>query len=206
MIDVQGWFSWAERIPGPLNKTWPETNLMVGAVYHSAVGSLQGVIDTVMGPEEKSVTGVVGQDGRFVQFYPVTLSPWANGSHYANSHYLGFEFEGGAAGNEGEPLTDAQINVGTRILADLAVYKNVSTEYWVRPTTLIEHREIFPTACPSGRIPWQRIIDGLVVPPPSTQDVIYALVSAAQFARLGYNFADLSDEDKVALRWVVSGL
>ncbi len=166
MIDSQGWFDWAERQPGPPAKLWPDANRLRGVVLHSAVGSLQGVINVVMGPAQVSVTGVVGYDGRFVQFYAVTASPWANGSHEANRSFIGIEHEGGAPGNESEPLTPEQVAADVRILQDLAAYKGVGVDFWQRPTTLIEHREIYATACPSGRIPWDAIIAGLAPPPP----------------------------------------
>ncbi len=173
MAIVNGWFDWAEQQPGPANKVWPETNAIAGVVFHSAVGSLQGVIDRVQGPDEVSVTAVVGFDGRFVQFYPVTASPWANGSHDTNKAYLGFEFEGGYDGPDEngvvhwitEPIYQAQVDAAIHILKDLAAYKAVPESFWQRPATLIEHHEIFPTACPSGRIPWDVITAGLVPSP-----------------------------------------
>lgn len=171
MITPDGWFDWAERQPGPPEKVWPDVNANQGVVYHSAVGSLQGVINVVTGPVEnnRSVTGVVAYDGRLVQFYPITASPWANGGHVPNRLLLGFEHEGGA-NPYNEPLTEAQIATDVRILQDLA-------KDWRRPTSptdkdasLYEHNEMTrwgaaPTACPSGRIPWDEILQRLAPPP-----------------------------------------
>lgn len=161
------WFDWADWHRGPASKLWPDLNQAAGVVFHSAVGTLQGVIDVVMGPLEKSVTGVVGYDGKLIQFYPVTASPWANGSHEANKLYLGFEFEGGLVGNESEPLTPLQVDAAEHILRDLAEWKGVPLSFWQRPSTLIEHNELIATACPSGRIPWDELLARLTPPPPS---------------------------------------
>ncbi len=159
-------------------------NGVQGVVYHSAVGSIEGVIKVVLAPKEKqgknprSVTAVVGYDGRFVQFYPITASAWANGSHLANRLFVGVEHEGGKPGNESEPLTPEQFAVDVRILQDLAAWKNVGPDYWRRPAApddgnagLYEHREMVhfgaaATACPSGRIPWDEILAVLQAPAP----------------------------------------
>lgn len=181
MITPDGFFDWAERLPGPPVKQWPDVNARQGVVFHSAVGSIQGVINVVFLPynpdddsTKRSVTGVIGYDGRFVQFYPVTASPWGNGSHEANKRFPSFEHEGGKIGNESEPLTEPQIAVDVRILQDL----NADAAYWERPispvdriATLYEHREMIrfgadPTACPSGRIPWTEIKKRLEPVPP----------------------------------------
>ena len=196
MITPDGFFDWAERMSGPAHKVWPETNTLEAVVFHSAVGSLQGVVNVVMGLAQKSVTGVVGYDGGFVQFYPVTASPWANGSHEFNRRYLGFEFEGGADTPEtvSEPLTTAQVDAAVHILRDLAGWKNVSPTYWERPWTLKEHRELVATACPSGRIPWDAILAQLKGEPVAepTQEqlrgmVVEAVVNKYLLVKLGEN-------------------
>lgn len=162
MIDAQGWFTWGGHQSGLPFKVWPGTNKIEGVVFHSAVGSLSGVVNVVNDPNQmRSVTGAIGYDGRFIQFYPVTACVWANGTKEANLAYPAFEFEGGYPGNEREPLTPDQTSTAVRILQDLAAYKGVSESYWRRPTTLIEHREIVATACPSGRIGWDEIVAGL---------------------------------------------
>lgn len=174
MITPDGWFDFAIRMPGPANKVWPEQNAIAGVVLHSAVGSQQGVIDRVMSTAQVSVTGTIAYDGSFVQFYPVTASPWANGSHEHNIDFLGFEHEGGVdtPSTVHEPLTPEQVATDIRILQDLAAYKGIGVDYWQRPSTLIEHREIYATACPSGRIPWDSILAGLA-PPPSPPSAPY---------------------------------
>lgn len=168
MITADGWFDWAERLPGPSEKVWSGTNEIAGVVFHSAVGSLQGVVNVVFGPVEnqRSVTGVISYQGRFIQFYPVTACPWANGSRVLNITLLGFEFEGGrdTPATVSEPLLPQQEDAAARILRDLAAYKRVGVDFWQRPTTLKEHREIHATACPSGRITWPAILQKLAGP------------------------------------------
>jgi hypothetical protein len=122
-----------------------------------------------MGPAKKSVTAVVSFDGSLTQFYPVTSSPWANGSPEWNNWGLGIEFEGGynSGGHwESEPIYDEQVASAARILEDLALFKGVPSSYWQRPNTLKEHREVYATACPSGRIRWNDILATMVPAPP----------------------------------------
>lgn len=70
-----------------------------------------------------------------------------------------------------EPFTELQIQAAVRILQDLSAFDNVWS--WSRPesptdkdASLWEHNEMIrfgasPTACPSGRVPWDEIIDRL---------------------------------------------
>lgn len=165
---VDGFFDWSERIDGPKQKLWEDNDNKEAVFFHSAVGTLQGTIDTVLEyPQPKnprSVTGVIGEDGHLVQFYPIWASPWANASHEWNTKAIGIEFAGGynARGHAvNEPLTDLQNQSAIRLLLDLAEYKGVNPSYWQRPTTLKEHREVYATACPSDRIQWDIILYGL---------------------------------------------
>lgn len=167
-------------MPGPPEKVWPETNSIEGVLLHSAVGTLQGVINVVFGPasNQRSVTGVVGKQGRAIQFYSVLQSPWANGNHEVNRRFLGFEHEGGAdtPATVSEPLNQSQIDFDIHVLKDLQAFKGADHTFWKRPTSstdksasLWEHREMTrfgasATACPSGRIPWPTIIAGLAPP------------------------------------------
>lgn len=170
---VDGWFDFAEHKPAPLEKTYQGiTNSLEAVFFHSAVGTFQGTVDVVLQwPQPvnpRSVTGVIGEDGHMVQFYPVTACPWANASHEWNTRGIGIEFSGGYNGRghtETEPITDLAVITAHELLKDLADYKHVSYDYWQRPSTLKEHREVYATACPSGRIRWQDIIN-LVNPNP----------------------------------------
>lgn len=163
-INSDGFFDWAVKDPGPDNKKWGDVNSLEAVFFHSAVGTYGGTINRVMGPDEISVTGVVDFDGKLCQFYSVTDSPWANGSHDWNKRALGIEFAGGYNGDghwEKEPITDKQVETAVRILRDLSDFKKVPYSYWQRPSTLKEHREVYPTACPSNRIRWTDILNQL---------------------------------------------
>jgi hypothetical protein len=203
-VTQDGWFDWAQRMPGPPEKVWEGTNTLAGIVFHSAVGSLQGVVNVVFGPVEnqRSVTGVVGYDGRFIQFYPVTACPWANGNRSLNMSLLGFEFEGGrdTPATVSEPLTVQQEDVSVRILRDLAEYKRVPVSFWQRPTTLKEHREISATACPSGRITWPAILQKLASSPSPTSsqqlDAVLAVALQIHEFSLGKAVQPISQERK----------
>jgi len=117
-----------------------------------------------------SVHGSVLLDGMVIQHYPFTASCWASGSRYPNTHFVAFENESQyTAGrpDEGLPLTDAQVAANTRIIYDLCRWRGWTPKRPVSASdvaaTLYEHRECLrwgsaPTACPSGRIPWDRLI------------------------------------------------
>lgn len=173
-IDTQGWFDFAERVPSGYAKCWPDFNTLQGYIPHSAVGSLQGVIDIQADNSiPKAVHGVIGYNGRVIQFLPIFKSPWSSGSHFANRSFVAFENEGGVSPLR-EPLTDSQVNAQVCILNALAAFKGVYSDYWYRPltptdlrATLYEHKECVrfgsvTTACPSGRIPWATILERLI--------------------------------------------
>lgn len=163
MLDQDGWLDWAERMPGPENKLWPD-QVYEGVVFHSAVGAAQTTIDIVLGQQEtneRSVTGLVRYDGTLVQFYSMNRSPWANGNKQANLRFKGFEFEGGGywpngTPNFSEPLTEKQKVSGARLLRELLLDKGMAL---VPKQTVHEHNEFFATACPSGRMPWVELFD-----------------------------------------------
>lgn len=165
MIDANGWFNWATRHPASPAKLWPGTNTLSAVFCHSAVGTYKGTIDVVDDPNSgRSVTGVVDYDGSFTQFYPVSACCWAQGSREWNTAAIGIEFAGGYNGaghTVDEPITDQMVDTAVRLLRDLAEYKGVGVEFWQRPDSLKEHREVYATACPSGRIRWDDILAGL---------------------------------------------
>ncbi len=170
---VDGWFDWATKDPATLEKTYQGiTNSLEAVFFHSAVGTYQGTINVVkewpQPTNPRSVTAVVDESGETTQFYPVTACPWANASREWNTKGIGIEFAGGYNGQGhrvDEPITDPQMITATRLLIDLAQFKGVDTSYWQRPTTLKEHREVYATACPSGRIRWADIVAGFVIVP-----------------------------------------
>lgn len=172
---TNGWFDFAERIPAPLEKCWEDNPTKEAVFFHSAVGTYQSTVDVVLQwPQPvnpRSVTAVVRLDGHLAQFYPLQKSPWANGSHEWNTKAWGIEFEGGYNGDGhtvSEPITDEQVDTAANILEGLSEFKTVGLDYWQRPSTLKEHREVYPTACPSDRIRWNDILAKLTPTPTRT--------------------------------------
>lgn len=183
-ITPDGWLDWAEPIPGPPEKVYSEPNVAMGYVPHSMVGSLQGWYSRLFCMDRQadgrftayaaaSVHGSVLRGGHVIQHYPFTASCWASGSRYPNTHFIAFEHESvytAGKPDESIPLTEPQLEATIRIIRDLSAWKD-----WLprRPidgadigANLYEHRECIrfgsaATACPSGRIPWARIIAAL---------------------------------------------
>ncbi len=98
--------------------------------------------------------------GKPVQMVDSNDPAWHAGGFIANVYYHGFEFEGGPPGNLSEPLTANQIAWGVRVTHWLRQVHKTPTRY-VRKDTLWEHNEVKATACPSGRIPWTKVIAAL---------------------------------------------
>ena len=97
------------------------------------------------------------KNGDLFQHYAVTATAWTNGSPDANLRFIGVESEGVV----GEPLTEPQVANLRRIAEDCKAYFGWPT--LSRGEQLLEHREMVrygsdPTACPSGRIPWDRLL------------------------------------------------
>ncbi len=155
------WFPQATRRDGPSNKFgYPTSNPTdkyghkKGTIYHSSEGTLAtwwNILDNQV-PPRKSATFFNPKVSKLYQHYPVDAHTWANGTKAANKGYVSCENEGVA----GEPLTDSQVDnlVGlTAWLKERFGWAELS-----RSTTMREHNEFTPTACPSGRIPWAEII------------------------------------------------
>lgn len=161
------WFPGAQRLPGPARKTsgtyWPKK----GAVYHSAELNLQGTLNVLQDVRPKANGSLPGswhftnaKDAQpLIQHYALDVITWhARGGNTAN---FGVENEGYA----GEPLTEHQI---AKLASLTAWAKKVCGwgELSRGPSqNLFEHNEIgkaarspYITACPSGRIPWPRIM------------------------------------------------
>jgi len=136
-----------------------------GAICHSMEGTLAAAFARLDGPNMASWTGSVAKDGTVYQHYPLSACCWHAGHEERNILWAGWEFEG----RMGEPLTPEQVDAAIGLLTWQAIQ-----EGWdqVAPhVTLGEHNWYYPTACPSGRIPWDRIIGGINM----------ALVSKAEF-------------------------
>ena len=155
------WAPFAVRRDGPAEKhgyaNAPEPARKIGAVYHSAEGGYRGMMDVLYGPRRASWTFSNPKVSQLEQHYPVGFHVWTNGSPDSNVRFIGVENEGVV----GEPLTDSQ----TDNLAELTAWLYRTQEWDVLKLleTLWEHQWMTrfgsaPTACPSDRIPWVRII------------------------------------------------
>lgn len=159
-----GRFDWAIWRPGPDEKSgYPgrRSSIAEGVVYHSAEGSEASLLAVLDGPRMASWTASNLKDGRFLQHYPVERIVWTNGSKNANIKFRGVESEGVA----GEPLTQPQIDNLIRCAEDMMDY--FGWQGFRRGVEAFEHNEMTqfgatPTACPSGRIPWQTIEEGMM--------------------------------------------
>lgn len=177
------WYPKAEVLLGP---SWKRhgTNTNDGAVLHSAVGFLAGLIGELTGPKDKGWHFSVLQSGRVLQRYPLDAQVYHCSNTTGNAKYIGIEHEGGFDPVD-EPLTPAQL------AASIDLVKWIAEQGQWKPTrdlnkTLWEHRELAlrPTQCPSGRIPWKTILAGLgpqMSPPMGLMDAtkIYAKVAGA---------------------------
>ncbi len=166
-IDAQGWFSWMIKDPGPLEKTNGGVNTCKIAVPHSAEGYWPYLGTLLKDPNRRASWMFSNlKDGRCFQHYSIYAQVWGSGSGYPNNNGVMWENEGVA----GEAFTEAQTANCTRIIREVSELKG-----WVprRPTdandktaTLFEHRECVRfgssyTACPSGRVPWDTIMQQL---------------------------------------------
>ena len=153
-----------EAIWRPTNKHgYPgnDTHLHQGLVIHSAEGSLAGLFSVLDGTREASWHFSVTQGGSVYQHVDTDRIAWTNGSLLANQKFWGIECEGGGLGSPGEPLTEPQYQALAGVVWWL--WKVHGLTRYERQRTLWEHNEMTrfeapPTTCPSGRIPWSRLI------------------------------------------------
>jgi hypothetical protein len=156
------WFSKAVREPGhPRAHGYPgvaEPKTKRGLVYHSAEGPLFVMRRISQAPGPPSWTFSNPKRGRLIQHYERGTNIWANGELAPNVAFDACESEGKGAG---DPLTESQV----QNLIDLARWykKEEGWQDFKRQVQAWEHNEMTrfgapPTACPSGRIPWDIII------------------------------------------------
>ena len=195
------WGSYAIVRPGPPAKTGEASAILrrgQGVVVHSAEGSLESALGVLDGPRPASWHLTVAKDGRYYQHYPLETITWHAGVD-ANPRYVGIECEGVA----GEPLTPEQVETLRSILDWLQ-----AVDAWPvreRGVTLWEHNEFMPTACPSGRIPWDELDSSPPAPAPDHADLVSSLAAAIVYIEDGhYPLSDLHSEDKANLRWLVA--
>lgn len=172
MVIVDGWLTWATRRPGPPEKVYSQTNAGMGIVVHSVEGWLAGAFGELDKPERQaSWMFTCGLDGTLYQHYPITASCWASGNFTANTLYWSMELEGMAP----TAINDAQMATVGHLIAE---WEHWSGKAGVRPTTLLEHREVATkwipnaggTSCPSERYaPLWAAVEGDM-----TKDELYA--------------------------------
>jgi len=150
-----GWLNWAERVPGPAAKVYATRNAGEGIACHSMEGWYAGSLAELMRPD-RSASWMFSNlvNGKFIQHYPVTDSPWASGNLVANTKLWSVESEGIA----GTPLNALQVANMIRLGAEFeaATGRAVSRR---EPRTIWQHNEVWdwsapnagPTACPSNR-------------------------------------------------------
>lgn len=197
------WGSYAIVRPGPAAKTGAlgaSLRRGQGVVVHSAEGSLESALGVLDGPRPASWHLTVAKDGRYYQHYPLETICWHAGAD-ANPRYVGIECEGVA----GEPLTPEQVETLRSVLDWLQ-----AVDAWPvreRGVTLFEHNEFMPTACPSGRIPWDELDSS---PPPPDPDPLAVIVTLAavimDLAERGKLASTLDAADRANLRWLMAQL
>lgn len=158
---VNGWFDWAVRVPGPLDKVNGGINPVHAITFHSAEGYKPGLLSQLANaPVSWHLSNL--QDGTMWQHYPLSAQCWHATAF--NNFCIGMEHEGVV----GTPFNALQITNDQRVI------KEVSEAYgWVpkRPisstdltATLYEHGEVvrlkggMGSSCPNHRIPWDKIL------------------------------------------------
>ena len=144
-------------LPGPAWKVGyvvlGRTSAKSGVVDHSSEGPFQATIDVLNGPRNVSWQ-FTNDDSGLYQHYDVEAVCWHAGFE-ANKKFVGCE----NTGRKGEPLTERQYN-NLLGLHRWLKERGVLTVY-ERRVDLWEHNELWPTDCPSGRIPWEQLIADL---------------------------------------------
>jgi len=169
MITADGGCDWAIRLQPtkpPSQHLNPGVNPVKGAFFHSAEGYASVLLDPNSQWGYNGTYSYHGSnlfDGRFYQHYPFTAR--CHHATAANNDYIGIENEGDFPK---EPtLTQPQIDNLIRLTKDLEQWKGwKGTRTGDKTQTLWEHREVVwlggeATSCPSGRIPWDKILAGL---------------------------------------------
>lgn len=163
------WCPFAVRRDGPDRKVgypaYGTSGPKRGEVKHSAEGRWGGIHQVLDGTRPASWQFTIGYD-RIEQHYPLSTHCWHagdvddDGGVAANLELIGVEH----LGVTGEPLTEWQVDATVRV-TKWASAQFMRDSYDLYPKqdrvwTLAEHNQVsnLPTACPSGRIPWLRIL------------------------------------------------
>lgn len=152
-----------------------------GEFWHSQQGRQSVTIAMFQNPAtELSAHFLFSKVGKPVQMVDSADPAWHAGNYLANLHFHGFEFEGGPPGNLSEPLTANQLAWGVKVTHWLRDVHQTPLVY-LRRDTLWEHNEVRNTACPSGRIPWAKVIAALKMEDDMDQAEVEKIVRAMKF-------------------------
>jgi len=135
------------------------------AFCHDAQGWAHGALARFSDPANQGSAHIIlNEDGPPHQFIDFDDAAWHAGgnlpslSEFANLVAWGIEFEGGYP--TPKPISDYQVETAIDLFRWLAFEYRFQWQA-VRRVDLWEHREVYPTACPSDRIRWPEIIAGL---------------------------------------------
>ena len=140
-----------------------DTHLCQGLVIHSAEGGAAGLLSVLDDPNRPASWHFhILKSGTIYQPVDTDNIAWTNGSQEANEKFWGIENEG----IRGEPLTEPQYQSLLGVVCWL--WETYSLGRPTRQENLWEHREMTrygaaSTSCPSGRIPWVRLIGDLAL-------------------------------------------
>ena len=152
----------AIQSPGPFEKRYTQQNAQIGVVLHSAEGSIQGTIGELNKLSRRASWHFsISKKGEVYQHYSTTISCWHAGCFSANTKLIGVEHEG----KVGEPLTEEQAIASIELVRWMQ--EQLGWGALERGVNLFEHNEVWDwdednagsTACPSGRIPWNRYLE-----------------------------------------------
>ena len=175
---METWLPWAIRHPGPVQKVGYDGGAtrslaeIEGEVKHSSEGTLAGALAELAKLDRTASWHLtIAKTGVVYQHYPLEAITWHAGlpgdrrfdtSLLGNLTLIGEEYEGGGPGNMGEPLTAKQLETSIRVSEFVrTVCPHVAASPPTLRLNLWEHGWLSPTSCPSGRIPWDRIITAL---------------------------------------------
>lgn len=193
------WYPGALRRDGPHLKVWPDCNRVEGVICHSMEGSIAAaLVELDRADRQASWHFSVQANGLVQQHYPLTASPWHAGSYTQNIRLVGIEHEGRA----GEPLTGPQETASVALVRWIAAEAGWSLE---RHTRLLEHNEVYATACPSGRIDWSKYVPAAEEAAVEIRQLDQGESIAALNAVAAAHGAAITDRDGLTVVEVVAG-
>lgn len=185
-----------------------------GEVDHSAEGWWPGIYSRLDGPDRASWHFTIGLD-RTEQHFPLRAHCWHagdvddDGAVAANLDFVGKEY----LGLNGQPLNPYQIEMGVWITEWSAGQEGRDRfrrfDGWDPDEPglwlLAEHNEVsdVPTACPSGRIPWDEFLRRLEEDMPTPEQIIAALLLVHEWEESIRLEVELTAETKAKLKWLL---